>query len=144
MVTRAVVTPGLGQGKVSLWLAFRAIVSPRSSCLLAGDIDPLPPASFHRGAHSSSAYLPQGEGPMKERALEHLRQKPQSFYNQISGMTTHHFCHILFSRSKSLNPIHSHNWACGELDQGVSIRADGDYRGPSWSLSTSQLCLKHH
>lgn len=33
--------------------------------------------------------------------------KPKPFLNLILEMTAHHFCHILFSRSESVSPVHA-------------------------------------
>ena len=38
-----------------------------------------------------------------KRKGEEAPQKPQSFYNIISEVTSHNFCHILFTRSESLS-----------------------------------------
>lgn len=39
------------------------------------------------------------------------RHARTSFYNLISGMTSHHFCHILFTRSNPHAQGRDHTWA---------------------------------
>ena len=48
------------------------------------------------------------------------RQKPLSFYNLISEVTTSHFCPNLFTRSKSVSPAHA---------QGDKMHEDENTKG---------------
>ena len=57
----------------------------------------LPHVPLHRAVHNMAACF----GQASKRA--HLRWKPLSFWIQISQVTPHHLCHILFTRIKSQN-----------------------------------------
>lgn len=70
-----------------------------------------------------------GFSQTSNRKWEQPRQKPQSFYSLILEVTYHHFCYVLFSRSKSLSPACMQRagiiqvWSSGHRDYGGQLGA---------------------
>lgn len=59
--------------------------------------------SLYSVAYNVAACLPS-EWETGEKESEKVLPRQDSLYNLISEVVSHHFCHILFFRSESLNP----------------------------------------
>ena len=70
--------------------------------------------------------------------LEQARKKSQRvsvFYNLVSEVISHHSCHILFIRSKSVGPA---------LKQGVEVTQGHEYQEAGIIGSHFRSCIPHH
>lgn len=62
----------------------------------------------------AASLFPQFEAPV--RSQPSAIQKPQSFYNLVSEVLSHHFCYILSVRSGSIGPAQTQG-------EGINTRA---------------------
>jgi hypothetical protein len=59
---------------------------------------------LHKAAYTQQQLASLKVSKQEDRGTQ---DRKQSFCNLISKATTHHHCHILFTRKTSLNPVHS-------------------------------------
>lgn len=64
----------------------------------------LPCGPLHRTAHNWQLTYSSAS---KREVGGQPGQQPQSFWNLIPKVTSHHLCHTVFTRKKLLNPTHS-------------------------------------
>lgn len=92
-----------GYGQVVSWICGLLYWEPWVSinCWLQASCGSLSCGLLHRAIWNMSAPFPECTS---KRGW--ARRKPQAFCNLIMKVMYHHFCHILFIRSKSLFPVH--------------------------------------
>lgn len=84
----------------------------------------------------------EAKGREVERERESPNQKPQAFCNPISGVTPHHFCHVLFARSTSSRSSPeetTHRWDYQE----VGVTGDHPTGKPQTQHSSTYFCKCH-